>query len=681
MSYVYPMNKLEIIDGQLRPISSLPEDLVLVIERSYTGPLNTVYLVQDMSTAKTIYGDRSPLINLATRTLAGRAENIALFRIGGGAYEYKNLFGEATSLRLTEASVNASKDLKVYIGPEPKNSERQAVIVYEGSKIIFSNVLGGEIRSSRVALDGFDKKNNSVSVGTLENPVPFNDLLNHIGGEGKATVQPTQQEDNSQQWVVVTVASINGFQSDKSEVDSIRLTKDSGEVVKYTVSTDKTKLLINEYVDGLTENVKPTDTLNVTFIKKMTKEEREQLGIEFTEGKDSLNASPNELYEELDRALDQLELLPTKALVVGDWFNIPNLADGSAKPGNNDGLAFLKKGEDEDGYPVYQWSDHKTYYKKADQTTTEIAEADTDANGVPIVKDRYNEVDFAHRLGMFAFNKLEDGNFLNIVVGSKGPANTSPRALNEWVGTPPKRDLQGNIIENGSGLLGHRLMVGTTDYRGGFYATTNGYVDGDVITDRTGYPIDLGKHLSIVVSQVASLTDPNTTTSGAAAYAGLVSNLRPGESTTNMLVNNLFLASDIRESKRKQLSESGYVVFQDKPKGLTVYSGDLATRSTSDFSYISTAITVAEVGRLIVDVADNYIGKGMDFVLLTSFKTALTTALAQAQKEGWMNSFEFAIRRVGPNSLVVPYVIEAKDELRSVNNVVRLTRPDTQLEV
>ena len=51
------------------------------------------------------------------------------------------------------------------------------------------------------------------------------------------------------------------------------------------------------------------------------------------------------------------------------------------------------------------------------------------------------------------------------------------------------------------------------------------------------------------------------------------------------------------------------------------------------------------------------------------------------QKEGWMISYEFRIRRDGPNSLLVPFVIEARDELRRINNIVRLTRSDTNLEI
>ena len=101
----------------------------------------------------------------------------------------------------------------------------------------------------------------------------------------------------------------------------------------------------------------------------------------------------------------------------------------------------------------------------------------------------------------------------------------------------------------------------------------------------------------------------------------------------------------------------------------------------SDFDYISTAIAISEISKLITETTDPYIGKGLDLINLTALKTALTSALANAQKEGWMISYEFRIRRDGPNSLLVPFVIEAKDELRQISSLVRLTRSDTVIDI
>lgn len=681
--YVYPKNRLEIVDGSLLPIASVPEDLVVVVERAYSGPSDTIYIVQDLTEAKMLYGDKSPIINLANRTRAGKAQNIALFRIGGGAHQYINIFGESTSLRLTEESVDAAKNLKVYIGPEPQNPKLDAVVIYEGSRIIYSNVLGGEINSYKVVIDGFNKQTNTLRVGTLKEPVPFTEILNYVGGTVTTSAVASEGTVDGNQWVKVDVANVAGLTV--NALDSVKIQKLNGDLVTFKVSSDKTSFLINPKVSGNDNpnDVASGDTLSITYNKAATAEELKAAGIEYIPGKDSINANVKEIYEALDEALEKLELLPTKAVVAGDWFNIPNIAEGAKAPNR---LDYLLKTENEYGETVYNWSEHKYEYKHTGvdgvvTTTTDITLADLDPNGQPILVKEYNEVDFTHRLGMFTHRRLEDGNFLNIIIGAKGPINRSPKALVDWVGASPVRDLQGNIVENGSGLLGHRLMVGTTDYRGGYFATSTGFVDGDILVDRTGFPIDLGKHISIVISQVGSATSPDVVTSGAAAYAGLVSNLTPGESTTNAALTGLFLSSDIKESKRRELSAAGYVVFLEKPKGLCVYSGDLATRDNSDYDYISTAIAVSEVSKLITNTADPFIGKGLDIIALTALKTNLTTVMANAQKAGWFISYEFRIRRDGPNTILIPFVIEAKDELRQISSLVRLTRSDTVIDI
>lgn len=688
MTYVYPENKLEIVDGSLLPKPALPSDLVLVVERSLSGPTDQVYIVQDLAEARRTFGDRSPLINLANRVAASKAPNIALFRIGGRAHEYQNIFGQDSLLKLNIASIAAADNLKVYAGPEPRNANRQALIIYEGSRIIYSNVLGAEVNTYKVTVEGFDKKANETMLGTPTNPVPFTKLLDHIGKAGSTTVQAKQStvenpdDDQSGQYIVVEVAEINGFQTAKSDIESIVLKNEAGEMLAYKVTKDKANLIINPYVDGSSEKVKASDNISVTFIIKAEEQEKKEKDYVYLPAKDSMNATWKELYEELDQALTEIELVDTKAIVVGDWFNVPNIAHGSK---DKDRLEYLFITEKDDGTFHYDWSEHRFHYqeagKEAGTITTDINKAEMSLNGMPQVLKQYNEVDITHRLGMMAFSRLADGNFVNIVVGAKGPVNRSAKALNDWIGTAPVRDLNGRILGNGTGLLGHRLMVGTVDYRGGYFVTHNGFVDGDVLVDRTGFPIDLGKHLSIVVSQVTSQNLTTQVTSGAAVYAGLISQLTAGNSTTNALVPGHALMTDIKEGKRRELAQAGYVVFLERPRGVVVYSGDLATRENSDFDFVSTAVSISEVTKLITDVSDPYLGKGTDIIMLTAMKSALETALAEAQRNGWFLSYNFEIRRTGPNSIQIPFAIETKDELRRIESVVRLTRNDFTLEL
>jgi hypothetical protein len=347
-------------------------------------------------------------------------------------------------------------------------------------------------------------------------------------------------------------------------------------------------------------------------------------------------------------------------------------------------LAYLNTYTNDDGDKVYEWSDVEFLYElatDADEVTHEVALAAIDANGQPIVVKQFYKVDFVHRLGMWAFDKAEDGIFPNIVVGTVGPANYSRAAINTWVGKAPTRDISGAIVENGTGLLGHPISVGTVDYAGGYFATSNGFLNGEILADSGQFPIDLGKYISVVASQITSTTTGFPVTSGASAYSGLVSTTRPGDSTTNQVLAGIYLATPLKKSQLKALQSAGYVVFEDKPfKGVTVVSGDLMTRENSDYDYISTSIAVAETVRELTIITDPFIGKGIDEVTMAALHTAIDSKLIELQKLGYFQSSRFRLIQTGPNSVTLYFVIRAKDELREVLSQIKLTRDDLTLQ-
>lgn len=80
---------------------------------------------------------------------------------------------------------------------------------------------------------------------------------------------------------------------------------------------------------------------------------------------------------------------------------------------------------------------------------------------------------------------------------------------------------------------------------------------------------------------------------------------------------------------------------QKKTKGLTVYSGDLATQPTSDYDYISTAVAVTYVvGRLKV-ITDPYIGRGISSTLMAALYNAIDVELKAAVALGYINGYNF----------------------------------------
>ena len=649
---IYPGTSIEVLDGNLSNNIAIPEDTVLIVDRAYTGPVGRLYYVSAAKDAATVFGSDSPLIKSMQRAFTGGAKNVALYRVGGKVASIENIFGLGTSLETAEASSVASTGLSVYIGPEPINPSLNSVIIYRNSRIIYSNVLGGEVDQGLVYVDGFNKLANEPQVGSFNDPVPLALVVQNLGTR-----------------VVITdsdVKTITIPAGDVALVSAHGLTvKVNGRAVRATdVTFDKLAGTVS-FVTAET-----TFTVEVSYVKKYTPTELEDLEITFGDGEDLVEASWKDYYEAFDQALDDIQRVSLRTVSIGDVFNVPNLANGDT---DADRLEYLNVEVDESGEKVFEWSTNRYLYRKGATTTTDISEADLTSNGQPIVVKQFHEVDFTHRVGMWGFERTEDGIYPNIMVGVLGPRAYNSKYVNLWVGKEPTYNLDGKIIVNGSGLLGHRYMVGTINRTGGYFATDNGFPDGTPVTDSNGFIVDLGKYLSIVASQVTNSVG-SLVVSSAASYAGLAATVTPGDSTTNQVVPGVTLLTDLKRARLKQLQAAGYVVLENRSKGVTVVSGDLASRLTSDYRYLSTSIVMNYIAADIAEVCDPFIGKGIDGTSKVALHTALHTRFQQRQRQGFFIDYLMQLRQVAPNVIDVAYTITAKDELRQVSNSIKLSR-------
>jgi len=653
----------EILDGKLNPRVSLPEDVTLVVSRSTTGPSNQLYSVSDTETAKQIYGANSPIIQLMKHAFAGGARSVALYRIGGRPASIENLFGEYTTLRTTAASVGAGSNLKVYAGPRVNDPETSIVIVYDGAKIVYSNSPGQEIDTGVVSLEGFDSSDFQFIIGTPSAPVPFANVVDNLKAK------------YVEAFVADGVAS--AYTLSQATIDSVV------QVVKTSATGVIRTLAANEYtVNGnqvtITTSPQASEVIQITYTKTTTAAAHD---IEYHAGEDNMGASLNKLYELYDSAFVDLEAYSVFSVVIEDLFAARNISSGD--DATADRLTYVKRTETEEGFE-YEWSQFKHLYQKLSnptETTTNIAEAALDSNGQPIIVDSYHEVDFAHRLAMWAWTQSDIAHYVNGVIGPRGPKANFTLAINRWVGKSPERDIYGKIIVNGEGLLGNRFMVGSTTHKAGFYATDTGFPDGDPLYDSTGVIVDIGKHLSIPVLPVLLSTDLLTSAgasvvSAAAAYSGLITQVQPGDSTTNIVIPGVTPLFKLKADKIQALSNAGYVVFEQKTKGLTVYSGDLATNDNSDYDYISTAIAITHVLKNLRNVIDPYIGRGLSAALLAALYNAIDVELKAAVTNGYINGYSFNLLGSDVNTLRLPLSIQPKHELRTVNITVSLAEQD-----
>ena len=649
---IYPGTSIEVLDGNLSNNIAIPEDTVLIVDRAYTGPVGRLYYVSAAKDAATVFGSDSPLIKSMQRAFTGGAKNVALYRVGGKVASIENIFGLGTSLETTEASSVASTGLSVYIGPEPINPSLNSVIIYRNSRIIYSNVLGGEVDQGLVYVDGFNKLANEPQVGSFNDPVPLALVVQNLGTR-----------------VVITDSDVKTITIPAGDV---ALVSDHGLTVKVNGRAVRATDVTFDKVAGTVSFVtaETTFTVEVSYVKKYTPTELEDLEITFEDGEDLVEASWKDYYEAFDQALDDIQRVSLRTVAIGDVFNVPNLANGDT---DADRLEYLNVEVDESGEKVFEWSTNRYLYRKGATTTTDISEADLTSNGQPIVVKQFHEVDFTHRVGMWGFERTEDGIYPNIMVGALGPRAYNAKYVNLWVGKEPTYNLDGKIIVNGSGLLGHRYMVGTINRTGGYFATDNGFPDGTPVTDSNGFIVDLGKYLSIVASQVTNSAG-SLIVSSAASYAGLAATVTPGDSTTNQVVPGVTLLTDLKRARLKQLQAAGYVVLENRSKGVTVVSGDLASRLTSDYRYLSTSIVMNYIAADIAEVCDPFIGKGIDGTSKVALHTALHTRFQQRQRQGFFIDYLMQLRQVAPNVIDVAYTITAKDELRQVSNSIKLSR-------
>ena len=656
----------EILDGKLNPKTNIPDGVVLVIDRAYDGPSDELFLVTDTQKAKVIYGANSPIIQGMRHAYAGGATDVMLYRIGGSGAIINNIFGDYTLLETVSSKVGAGVDLKVYAGPRQTNTEKATLIVTQGTKVVYSNAPGKAIDLGIVNVEGFDADTFQYQIGTLSEPVAFAEVINNVNKKGSETFTAT--------------ASQTAFTFNATVTSVGTVTKTVGSVTTVIPSSAYTLVGTAGAYTGLTLTVgaDEDDIVEVATLTKLTPTELTAEEITYTAAKDSMNVSLNKLYELFDTAFINLENVDIFSVLHPDLFNVRNIADGSDD--SSDRLTYVQRTETETGF-TYKWSDHKYIYQLATDktlTTTDPDLAALDDLGQPIVKEQYNEVDFAHRLGMWAYSQSSASTFINANIGVRPPVANYTIAINRWLGKAPVKDIYGNIVENGTGLLGNRFMAGTTTRSAGFYATDTGYPDGAPKYDTGDVLIDLGKFLSINVMPVyisaESLTGNQVNVrSAAGVYAGLVNTITVGDSTTNQVLPNVTALFRLKQSKIQELSDLGYVALEEKTKGLTVYSGDLATQPTSDYDYISTAIAVTYVvGRLKV-ITDPYIGRGISSTLMAALYNAIDVELKAAVALGYINGYNFNLIGRTANELSLPLTLQAKDELRSISMTLALS--------
>lgn len=727
-----PANRLELLDGNLIVDTPIEGNVVLVIGTAYSGPTGKQVLMSDSNVARKVYGANSPLLQKASEAKLGGAKNIVLYRIGGKSASLDGIFGADTYIRTVDETATAGSDYSIYVGPQPSNALVACIIVFQGSKIVYSNVTGAEVDLGKIEVEGFDANTNIV-IGTPTSPVLLSSVV--VPGYGTETFQPTALdteiflEGAISDTAVITSITKNGnpltVTTDYTFVQATGIITlvDAADgtddyVVSYTRSATKSSAVLGYVATGATTTITlPTvginnggvigyvykngapltvttdytfnaatgvislvalsagpgvlnDVYSVGFAYDVVS------GFTYSAGENNIGATWKKLYELLDAAYIDLETtIATEAVVDQAILDAPNIADGSVASNK---LDYFRKYEDVDGEIVYEWNTAKTLYKLGTGTTPTVGLADLDDNGQPIVAKQFAEVNFVHQFGEFLNGLTENDRFVLGFIGTSTPISLANAKVASWIGTAPEINFDGDITSNGTGLLGNKFMAGTTTRSAGFYKTDTGYPDGIPQQDSNGAYIDLGKFVSVVSGLVSLPSSPVAGTSGqvvngAGVYCGLVTTVTPGNSSTNEVVPRVGIPVLVKKPKLDELSYAGYVVFMEKDRGTVVVSGELATNANSDYDYISTSIIVRNITNAIRTRLDVYIGKGIDEVRLAAMQTAVDGVMQQSVRDGLIKKYVATVIPTSTFGVTIPYTIVPVFELRDINNVVKLS--------
>ena len=740
-----PGVNLELLDGNLRIDQTDNSPRVLVIGRAEKGPTNTLYGLTDTNRAAAAFGQDSPLIRKMSEALIGGAKRVSLYRIGGKQAKLKNIFGRDSYLAALEASVSAADNLKVYVGPRPSNDGKACLIVFKGNEIVYSNVPGSEVNRNQVEVFGFDPETRvKIGTPTEPIPFADVILKEYsrtakFVGNGTA-VKFSLPGVTKTDTVTVSKLTVDGQVKNSPTDFSVKTDKEtSSQYIEFTTAPDATKEIQVAYKFKATGKIAGSAvfvgngtkdefilpgtkkdyevTLDVVKVAGQDKSseattqddsgssdakslklqnapadqasviveytidtKREVVQGEYEEGEDSINTTWKNYYELLHTALAELESVSAIS-VVTDYaiIDAPNIADGSE---DLDRLDYVYVSE-ENGELKYEWSTEKVLYRKNRGTTTtsDPAEADVNGNGQPVVFKRYHEANFAHLLANFANTISENEEFCLVTIGASMPRSLSQYEVNRWIGSPATYDALGNIVSNGTGLLGLRNMVARADVRQGFYKTTSGFVDGSIVTDSNGAPINIGKFLSVVpqviVTPSYSSAGSNTiVTNGAAVYAGLITTINASVSTTNMLVPRIALPGEIKKVKLDQLTGAGYVFFKTTNGSVRVVSDELATNSNSDYRFLSTTMAVAEASNAVRTAVLPFIGRGLTEATLAAVDVAIEGALQRLVEQDHIVKYLHVVNQRpvvnGRAVLDVALTIVPAFELREINVAVKL---------
>ena len=199
--------------------------------------------------------------------------------------------------------------------------------------------------------------------------------------------------------------------------------------------------------------------------------------------------------------------------------------------------------------------------------------------------------------------------------------------------------------------------------------------NGNNALDKQNMPYSLGRCLSVVFMQYGVTTGNGYTfiSNGAAGYAGMVSTLDAGRSSTNQLINIPSLSFELSQYQLGKLAANGIVVCKNSNRGTVIADGVTQAPVDSPFVRLSATKTMNIVDKVLREASEPFIGLQDSLSNRNSLQTAVKSGLNKLL-DTLLKAYDFNIasdtnsQRLGV--IYIDYVIMPNNEIREIRNRV-----------
>lgn len=339
------------------------------------------------------------------------------------------------------------------------------------------------------------------------------------------------------------------------------------------------------------------------------------------------------------------------------------------------------------------------------------------------------ECNFAHQLATFCYQASSSWKAMQGAISVKAPPGFSRADIAAWVGSAPTETTIGLDLaidapgDNGSGLLGIKLMVGKSassdGYRseqiedgnstdsylyGGFIATQGlslpnespdfayGIDDSDERVDENNFPVDIGKHIHVTIDWPIHRNAFNGGTdyrgSDEVAFCGLLAgipeNVEPiGRDNP---VRKITSVPRIHAVQRDQLSKFRFISLR-REEGVGFVFNSVRTAAHKIDSDYTRSSTIRCVNRMLTGIrriAKNYLGKPFSPTRLAALQADIDGYIVGERRDGFHEgataklSFTRRDKILGKLTIrlkmVPPFTIE------QITEIMSLAADESQLE-